>query len=395
MRHSFPILEFGMGQGQFHEQYFEKMPFLKRQAFNSSGFGWQTIDTALAHQDLGLEMLKVIKNGRVERSEYVEEFVDIGVRRRRIIKERFYELIRSGATVVLNRMELSSEAIRDICMQVGRLVGSQTAANAYASIGGEAALHVHWDTHDVFAVQLAGKKRWQLYRPTFPLPISSQESNEHKRDVPETPYLETILEAGDVMYVPRGWWHRVEPIENTETIHLAVGVHTPLMLDYLIWACGNLLPKHLEMRHSLLGREKDSELVSDALSLMSQLLNNQESLSLFRNRSRMRERTVTPFQINKLIRNGDVSWSSEDIVRLNSRVLESECEAVYINGSKIIFNTKDNKTENEIIKAISSKIQITVRELKEIFSDASETESVLKRLALADIVQIVPSHSHD
>lgn len=383
-------IDFGIGHEQFHELYFEKRPFLKKQALNCSKFGWHTIDAALTHQDLGLELVKVLKAGRVERSEYIEEFIDIGVRRRRIIKQRLYDLVGAGATVVLNRMELVSEPVRDICMQVGRLVGAHTAANAYASIGGEPALHVHWDTHDVFAVQLVGKKRWQLFEPTFQLPISTQESNDHKRDVPKTPYLEVILEAGDVMYVPRGWWHRVEPIEETETIHLAVGVHTPLMLDYLIWACGNLLANHLEMRYSVLGKEGDLGRIEDALVSLSKTLKDPETLLSFRNRSTMRERVVTPFQIEKLVRNKNVAWSPNDIIRLNSRIVTDRCDEVYVNGKKLIFPDKVNDLETKVIKEISTNLQLSLGELRNRMQNINGLEAALRQLALADIIQVIP-----
>lgn len=384
-------IEFGLNSIEFHRDFFEKHPFLRKASFDPTNHGWHLIDTALSHQDPGREMLKVVKGDRIEPEHYVEEFMDIGIRRRRIRKDKLYELIAEGATIVLNRIELVSEPVRDICMQVGRLAGAQTAANAYASIGGEPATAPHWDTHDVFVVQLAGKKNWRIYEPSYALPISSQASKGHLQDMPTQPFLEVDLEAGDILYVPRGWWHEVTPLTETDTIHLAVGIHAPLMLDYIIWACGNLLPNHLEMRKALLGMPEDKQVVNEAIQVLAKTLCTPQTLENFYARSKIRERIVTPFQIGRLISPSGPSLHPNESIRLNSRSIHSSSKTAYINGTPIPLGHSERAIEQHIVTVLAKEQSLSIQALHDQLPEFGyrELEIALKSLALKDIVQII------
>jgi ribosomal protein L16 Arg81 hydroxylase len=67
-------------------------------------------------------------------------------------------LLAAGASIIFNWMESFSYPIRALSQELARYVGHDTAANGYISIGGDQAFGNHWDTHDVFAVQLIGQK---------------------------------------------------------------------------------------------------------------------------------------------------------------------------------------------------------------------------------------------
>lgn len=381
-----PHLNFSLTRHEFMQQSFEQKPLLIEGCFDASAFGWQLIDEALSLQDPRRELLKVLKGGRVETEEYIEEFTDIGIPRRRILKDKLYSHLVNGATIVLNRIELISPAMQDLCMQVGRLVGTQTTGNVYACLGGEPATNVHWDTHDVFVLQLTGAKEWKIYEPTFPLPLSNQVSNDLKGEAPETPYLRHCLKAGDALYVPRGWWHRVTPIDGEETIHLTVAIHTPLILDYLIWACGNLLPGFLQLRHAMVGRPTEEALVKDAMLATVKTLLDPKSIDAFRERSKERERVVTPFQINRLLRTPG-AFDDRDHVRINARSAASGDQIHLINGKRV--GTDGPLTE--VLRQLSSTTEMTLENLQESIPelDRATVEALLRGLMRADVVEVV------
>ncbi|KAL4239338.1 Cupin superfamily protein [Mactra antiquata] len=95
----------------------------------------------------------------------------------------------------------------------------------------------HQDTYGFNLVaQLHGRKRWYMFDPSqteymYPTRIPYEESsiysevnirypdlNKHPRFQKSTPYI-VDLEPGDVLYVPRHWWHFVECLESTITIN--------------------------------------------------------------------------------------------------------------------------------------------------------------------------------
>jgi len=215
-------INFEISKNEFRETYFETNPCLIENAFATDGLGWELIDSALDMQDPSPDYLKLLKGGRLEPERYLEEFIDIGIRRKRIAKHLLYQHLKEGGTVVLNRIELVSPQVRALCLSAGQFVGAQTTANAYAAFGPEPATNVHWDTHDVLVMQLKGKKRWRVYEPTHPLPVANQISNERKDELIDAPVMDLELEQGSCLYVPRGWWHKVEPVAGYDTIHLAV-----------------------------------------------------------------------------------------------------------------------------------------------------------------------------
>ncbi|MGH8076119.1 MAG: JmjC domain-containing protein [Lysobacter sp.] len=380
------MIDFGASRETFRSTFFEQRPMYRPQAFDPSGYDWTLIDKALDLQDCSRERFKVLRQGRIAPETYVEEYVDVGLRRRRIRKDRLYKLLSDGATIVLNRIELVSQPTLDICLQVGRFAGAQATANAYASFGGDAATNVHWDTHDVFVVQMSGKKHWRLYEPTMLLPISSQTSNERKDDVPAEPAFDRVLEAGDVLYVPRGWWHRVVPVESTDTLHLAVAVHTPLVLDYLVWACASRLPEHLELRHSLLGGSIDPERVEQATEIVRAVLTDHRTLEAFYARSRSRERVVAPFNVDLLLNRRDEPLPASTQVMLNSAHTGAGEAATQVNGQPL----GPIEPYQAIIRALSDTISLNVDTLRDRLPHIApeRLDALLRELALGDVIRL-------
>lgn len=380
------MLNFEISKDFFRNEFFEKKPFVSRNCFDSSDFGWMTIDEALDLQDPTWDLLKVLHNGRVEPAAYVEEYIDIGIKVRRIRKDRLYDMISKGATIVLNRIELVSPAVRKMCIEIGRFVGAQTTSNAYACLGGEPATNVHWDTHDVFVLQIGGCKHWRIYEPTHPLPISSQISNERKDELPSTPAIDEILHAGDALYVPRGWWHKVEPVAGSDTIHLTVAIHTPLILDYLIWACATVLPELIEVRHAMMGDAHDSGCVEDALAAIDKVLKQPATFEAFYARSRQRERVVSPFNISGLLKNSDKPIQSNVNLILNTRHADGSTTKFHINGASLLLQGHHLRVVQTLARFPSLALESLRQELPDL--KASEIDDIIRDLARADIIQM-------
>lgn len=381
------MIDFGIERNLFLTQYFEQRPLFRPSAFDPTPYDWSLVDRALDLQDTSREMLKVVSRQRVEPEFYVEEFVDIGLKRRRIRKDRLYGLMASGATVVLNRIELVSPQAREICLTLGRYLGALTAANAYASFGGEPATDIHWDGHDVVVVQLFGAKHWQLFEPTLELPLHSQESEGREGEAPDTPVLDVTMRAGDVLYVPRGWWHRVSPIDDQETLHLAVGVHTPLVLDYLLWLCASTLPKDITCRRSLLGRQTDATTLEAAAKVVIDAMRSPETLEAFHQRARERDRVTSSFNIEGLLGRSREALDPLSVVALNSRQVEPWDGSLPVNGQPVTFRG-DYRT---IVDALTASPTVKVADIGATIGKVSkpDLDRMLRELALADVIRFV------
>jgi ribosomal protein L16 Arg81 hydroxylase len=71
-----------------------------------------------------------------------------------------------------------------------------------------------------------------MYGMTRPFPLGSDVEDAH---APPTEVLwEGLLDDGDLLYIPRGWWHVATPLDEP-TLHLTVGVNNLTGADFLSW----------------------------------------------------------------------------------------------------------------------------------------------------------------
>jgi hypothetical protein len=104
-------------------------------------------------------------------------------------------------------------------------------ANAYSTPASSRGFGVHHDTHDVLVLQVAGRKRWRLYEPLLELPLKTQRWSAQLGD-PGEPVDDVTLDAGDTLYLPRGWSHEAVAAD-ADSLHITVGLHPHTRIDAL------------------------------------------------------------------------------------------------------------------------------------------------------------------
>ncbi|QJP98783.1 cupin domain-containing protein [Herbaspirillum rubrisubalbicans] len=245
------MFDLGIASQDFHSEYFEKGIFFKRNALCSVPIDWQLVSEILNTWDIEDKKLIVHHNGVLPLTAYGERYQDLEDISYRIHADKFSQLLQNGATVLFSRIDKKSTRISELCRELSKFIGQKVVANGYAAFGGNGTFGKHWDTHDVFAVQLMGRKRWQVFEPTFELPVNHQISRYSKHECPREAVFDEILEAGDVLYIPRGWWHEALPLAGVDTFHLAAGVHTAKLADYLSWVSADKLVTELKFRRTV------------------------------------------------------------------------------------------------------------------------------------------------
>lgn len=187
--------------------------------------------------------------------------------------EKVQSLLERGANLKIQRFASLSEKVSLIVNDIESWLGFPTSSNGYFSFGTQRGLSIHWDSHDVLAVQLIGKKNWKIFRPTIELPVKSHRGDQDVPPNPDSVYLEVELQAGDALYIPRGWWHDVTPIRGQKTLHASVGLHPPNRSDFLAWILSQEMLRRVEFRKSFLPGELPEELESMMASLADALKN--------------------------------------------------------------------------------------------------------------------------
>lgn len=133
-----------------------------------------------------------------------------------------------GATLIAQGLHRTWPPLVDFCQALMAELGHPVQANSYLTPPQNRGFDPHFDVHDVFVVQVSGRKRWIIHRPVLDIPLRSQEWRDHldatAARAQEEPYLDIVLETGDVLYLPRGWVHSAEALGEIST-HVTLGVH--------------------------------------------------------------------------------------------------------------------------------------------------------------------------
>ena len=163
--------------------------------------------------------------------------------------DRVAEEYARGATIILQALQLHWHAAALYCRGLEAALGWPVQANAYLTPATAQGFSVHHDVHDVFVLQVAGSKRWRLYEPAVELPLRSRRWSA-ATDEPGPLWAELTLEAGDTLFVPRGWPHEAAA-GDADSLHLTIGLHPPTRLDAIRAALERSAGDDVELRRSL------------------------------------------------------------------------------------------------------------------------------------------------
>jgi hypothetical protein len=196
---------------------------------------WARLSEVLARHRLDFPRLRLVRDGKsVPLADYLRHTT--GARQRgtipRLKGAGLARQLREGATLVLDAADELSEPIEELAKGLELFFRERVQVNLYAGWQTSRGFDLHWDDHDVFILQVAGRKRWSVYGQTRAHPLVNDVEKAAK---PEgEPLWKGTLEDGDLLYIPRGWWHVAEPLAEP-TLHLTVGIHNRTGLDLLRW----------------------------------------------------------------------------------------------------------------------------------------------------------------
>lgn len=154
--------------------------------------------------------------------------------------EKLHSLYDKGFTLRLGNLQRVIPFLAQVSRDIHRETGYSNYIHAFLTPPGSQGLRHHWAQQMAVIAQIAGVKRWQLWRPPVEAPM--RKFNESWRVWRENyipdweaagPDLEIDLRAGQSLLLPRGWVHNPRVIDTTaHSVHLtfAIRERTPLWL---------------------------------------------------------------------------------------------------------------------------------------------------------------------
>lgn len=256
---------------EFTDEYWEKKPLIihrENPDYYADPLTFHDVDHILATSNLRSSELKVVVNGReiplVEMAASGPGGPGNGL-------EVLYELYRKGSTVVFKFLHERWAPLGRLCRQLSGEFSAGFQANAYLTPAGAQGLTSHYDTHDVFVLQVWGSKHWRLYDSVDRLPLQSQPYHRPEGG-PGAPIQEFDLRAGDLMYMPRGTVHDATSNEEA-SLHITLGVLPVLWSTVLKDALDRAIGSDPKYREALPpGFALDSTLRQQAADTLAELL---------------------------------------------------------------------------------------------------------------------------
>ncbi|MDI1281245.1 cupin domain-containing protein [Brevundimonas sp.] len=201
------------------------------------------LNERIAELDLRAGMIE-LANARqpVPRADYVQgDFID------RVAVARGY---RQGATIVFNQLQHSDRRMAAFCRRLERVFSCHIQTNTYLTPPAEQGFRTHYDSHDVFILQITGSKDWRLYGDPEDAPFRGERFQGMTRPAGE-PAMTFTLNPGDGAYIPRGYYHDAVNSGDAPSLHITVGLIVRTWADLMLEAVSQVCLAEPEFRRAL------------------------------------------------------------------------------------------------------------------------------------------------
>ena len=255
----------------FARDHWERDPLVLHRgdpAFYAPLLTLDDMDAILANSSLRPSELRVVADGKNALPRSVERGSRHSAQRK---LEAVYERYRAGATINLLHLHERWAPLGRLCRALSAELASYVQTNVYLTPAGSQALAPHYDSHDVFVLQIYGTKHWRLYGASLELPLHEQRYR-RSQSGPGEPVQEFDLERGDLMYLPRGHVHDATSNEAA-SLHLTIGVVPVRFAEVIRSAVAKVTAEDVAFRHALpLGFPDDPDKQAEAQTAVASLV---------------------------------------------------------------------------------------------------------------------------
>ena len=218
----------------FFEQYWEQRPLVlsrNQPDFYAGLFSMADADSIISSTDLRHPAIRLVKQGaELPLSHYTTDVPwSKDVFRAVADVTKVLAEYRRGATIVLQALHRSWPPFARFCRNLETHFTYPLQTNVYLTPPSSQGFAPHYDTHDVFVLQIAGSKHWRLYGSPIPVPDHSLPSGSVRVDI-GNPVHEVDVQPGDLIYLPRGYIHEALTSASA-SLHVTVGIPVVTWID--------------------------------------------------------------------------------------------------------------------------------------------------------------------
>jgi len=232
---------------EFFDNYWETQPLhIARDSTNPFEhlISIGEIEDLLSTNELFYPSVQLSHAGQIiPAAEYTDE-------RNKIVSGRVVERYHRGSTIVLTHLHKLHKELMSLCRDMQRRFMMRCQTNVYLSPTGNQGFNPHFDTHDVFILQVSGSKTFNFYSDGSQFPTSADSFNSEIHQIGSL--TESIeLSAGDTLYIPRGFTHDAIASNHAPSLHVTLGVY-PILVHELLQELVHIgIAKDVALRKSI------------------------------------------------------------------------------------------------------------------------------------------------
>jgi 50S ribosomal protein L16 3-hydroxylase len=202
----------------FLEKHFTRLPYSSSAGAKNFQklLTWEVVEAIFK---AGQSVLRVVKDGKVTKDYADDSFSEA---------KKLHDL---GHTLLIRYAEKSSPELKALAHDFSGSFHTLVDIQLYCTPEGHNAFGWHYDVEEVFIIQAKGSKEY-LIRPNtvHPHPLVSSIPKDLKyQEETSLEQLRVVLEEGDWLYIPSGWWHVART--QKESMHLSIGLMPNSAID--------------------------------------------------------------------------------------------------------------------------------------------------------------------
>ncbi|SKC83351.1 JmjC domain-containing protein [Ohtaekwangia koreensis] len=216
----------------FVEEYLEKKPLVVKRNdphyFNRL-MSLEDIDVVLERGSISGRVEITMPNAqkKIPAAEYLnsQHSKNVVIRKGFNVSKMEQLYMQEKATILINASQYEWPALERLLETINNDLKTTSGANIFITPAQAQCFPAHFDEHDLFIIQIAGKKRWRIYESALYLPTQPQGGRVF--DFSKLNLLYDLdIEAGDIVYFPRGFVHEVITTDSMSA-HITLGcMHT-------------------------------------------------------------------------------------------------------------------------------------------------------------------------
>ncbi|CAA7393037.1 JmjC domain-containing protein [Chryseobacterium fistulae] len=367
------------------ENHFEKSPFTKSiKGDLPISFTYDDFQDILVKLiDQSPDSIQITKNGKLVFPNLFTKTISYP----EIIRD-----YREGATITVNFISSFNSSLKKICEQMEHIFECPVECSAFLTPPNVQGFSPHFDSAEVFMVQIEGSKHWKIYSPILDLPLERQKAIVSDKIFETTPLLDTTLEKDSILYIPRGFIHYGHCNETEPSLHITFGLVLNRKYELAQLFIEELAEFFPSFRKSIQYSEITAENIHDILtsslaSLKEHELSHEIVLKI---KAKIKEQNIKQSIIlpdNDLLWNPSLDLKNSDIYRKRKNLKFS------LHNQNLIFNSL-NGTKNislplaslEIVDHILTNEEFSIHSISHHINDVENIKNVLKKFMSENVI---------